>query len=226
MAKPKYDHGPLEALLWKELADRTLGQSIVRLTIPAFMVPKAEIAVFKTDHHPDYKQDHVMAAWEVCRATSAAPTFFAPHVISGRGFVDGGLWANNPILVAVTEALSCFDITPSQLRILSIGSGSQPYEISLRNAGGGLWHWRDVISCAGNLSTSNFAAQVSLMVGMENVVRLEPPPASAAIDLDDWQTAVCQLPEVALAAFSENRERLTDFFSTKAEPRHRFYTNS
>jgi patatin-like phospholipase/acyl hydrolase len=137
---PKYDHQPLAALLYQELGDGLLGHSKSRLVIPSFMVPSSEIAVFKTDHHPDYKRDHQMAAWEVCRATSAAPTFFAPHERNGRGFVDGGLWANNPILVAVTEALSAFDIAPDQLNILSIGTGNQPYEISLKQARGGLWH--------------------------------------------------------------------------------------
>jgi patatin-like phospholipase/acyl hydrolase len=39
----------------------------------------------------------------VALATSAAPTYFPPHVAEGRTFVDGGLVANAPDLVLLTE---------------------------------------------------------------------------------------------------------------------------
>ena len=44
--------------------------------------------------------------WEAARATSAAPTYFKPfaHVPSGKIFLDGGLFHNNPIEVALREA--------------------------------------------------------------------------------------------------------------------------
>lgn len=223
LTHPKYDHRPLETLLYGALKDSVLGESSARLVIPAFMVPTSEIAVFKTDHHPDYKRDHRTFAWEVCRATSAAPTYFSPHERNGRAFIDGGLWANNPILVAVTEALSCFDVSPAQLRILSIGTGNQPYQISLKDARGGLWNWRTLVLGAMSLSTDNAAAQVGLMIGPERVLRLEPEQQIASIEMDDWQEAVRHLPDAARITFSENRERLSEFFLDRVEPRQRFY---
>jgi hypothetical protein len=48
---------------------------------------------------------HDAKLWEAARATSSAPTFFAPVTIGGRAFVDGALLANNPGLVALGEAL-------------------------------------------------------------------------------------------------------------------------
>ena len=74
-----YDHSVLEQLLYREFGDSTLGQSSTRLVIPAFMAPKTEITVFKTDHHPDFKNDYRSKAWEVARATSAAPTYLSGH---------------------------------------------------------------------------------------------------------------------------------------------------
>jgi patatin-like phospholipase/acyl hydrolase len=38
-------------------------------------------------------------------ATSAAPTYFPAHTIDGKIFVDGGLMANNPSLLAQVEAM-------------------------------------------------------------------------------------------------------------------------
>ncbi|WP_425458871.1 CBASS cGAMP-activated phospholipase [Ahrensia kielensis] len=223
---PKYDHGPLEALLFKELGDGLLGQSKSRLVIPSFMVPTSEVAVFKTDHHPDYIRDHKMAAWEVCRATSAAPTFFAPHERNGRGFIDGGLWANNPVMVAVTEALSSFDITPDQLMILSIGTGNEPYEISLKQARGGLWHWKGAVSGAMSLATDNASAQVGLMIGADRIFRIEPESQIASIEMDDWEEAVRHLPDAARTSLSEGKDRIRDFFVEKTAAREHFYTNN
>lgn len=224
LQSPKYDHRPLEEFLYREFGDALLGHSKSRLVIPSFMVPSSEIAVFKTDHHPDYKRDHKMAAWEVCRATSAAPTYFTPHERNGRGFVDGGLWANNPILVAVTEALATYEISPNQLEILSIGTGNQPYNISLKQARGGLWQWRGAISGAVSLSTDNASAQVGLMVGADRILRIEPEAQVANIEMDDWTEAVRHLPDAATTSFSENRSQMTHLFENEVSDRDRFYS--
>ena len=44
----------------------------------------------------------------VALATAAAPTYLRAVPNNGYLMVDGGLWANNPLMNAVTEALSCF----------------------------------------------------------------------------------------------------------------------
>jgi patatin-like phospholipase/acyl hydrolase len=49
-----YNHQALESLLRAEFESKRLGDSICRLVIPAFTGPKAQVAVFKTDHHPDF----------------------------------------------------------------------------------------------------------------------------------------------------------------------------
>ena len=56
-------------------------------------------------------------------ATSAAPTYFPPHEISGFGFfADGGVFANNPTMAAVAEL--CRDgYNPSGVMVLSLGTG-------------------------------------------------------------------------------------------------------
>ena len=221
---PKYDHRPLETTLREVFGNRLLGESDKRLTIPSCMVPQSEIAVFKTDHHPDYKRDYQTMAWEVCRATSAAPTYFAGHERNGRMFIDGGFWANNPILVAVTEALSCFEVAPSQVQVLSIGTGNRPLEISLKAARGGTWNWMFAIEGAMHLSTENASSQVKLFIGHQNVVRIEPEHQIATIDMDDWSEAVKHLPDAAIRAFTENKDVLKSFFETPVAPRDRFYT--
>jgi predicted acylesterase/phospholipase RssA len=69
-----------------------------------------------------------VALVDAALATSAAPTYFPPHEIPGFGyFGDGGVFANNPTVVAVAEALAnglASDL--GSLRVLSLGTGVSP----------------------------------------------------------------------------------------------------
>ena len=61
-------------------------------------------------------------------ATSAAPTYFPSHEIDGRALVDGGVFAANPVIVAIVEALKRFGDDPhhldqDDLLVVSIGTG-------------------------------------------------------------------------------------------------------
>ncbi|KAI1063832.1 hypothetical protein LB506_005398 [Fusarium annulatum] len=46
---------------------------------------------------------HRTTIWEVARATTAAPGYFEAIKIMGRKFLDGGMVANNPSLIALRE---------------------------------------------------------------------------------------------------------------------------
>lgn len=224
LRRPLYDHKVFEAVLYREFGDRTLGESKTRLVIPAFMTPKTEITVFKTDHHPDFKNDHKSKVWEVARATSAAPTYLGGHEYDDVMFLDGGVWANNPVLAAVIDALSAYDLTREQIEILSIGTGNLPFEISLRDSKRGLWRWREVIKAAMFLTTDNAHAQAALLLGPESITRIEPSEVAAGIELDDWDASVKLLPSMAAQHFQVRREEIESFFAIKVQPRNRFYT--
>ncbi len=219
-------HNPrvLEQLLYDTFGDDTLGDARTRLVIPAFLGPKMQIAVLKTDHHQDFRNDCRMAAWEAARATSAAPTYLPGHSGDGYVFLDGGVWANNPIMAALIDVLSAYDVSCNQVEILSIGTGNAPYEIGQLAVRGGFFQWREIIKGAMFLTTDNAQAQATLLLGPENILRLEPKGDAAAIDLADWQSAVDTLPDLADEDFERNRKRIAAFFEEKAAPRHRFYT--
>jgi uncharacterized protein len=223
---PKLMHEELEAALKRRFGESLLDESSTRLVIPAFMMPKTEIAVFKTDHHRDFRNDHLSPMWKVARSTSAAPTYLKglEHQESGRIFIDGGVWANNPVMVALVDALSAYDLTPDQIEVLSVGTGNAPFELRKPDIFRGLVAWHAAIKAAMFLTTDNATAQVKLLLGPEKCLRLEPSGAAASIEIDDYDAAFALLPDLASRHFAENLTNIGRFFAGTVSPRERYYS--
>lgn len=221
----KLDHDALENALKTRFGNNLLGDASARLVIPAFMMPKTEIAVFKTDHHADFKEDWRTPMWMVARATSAAPTYLKglTHAESGKVFLDGGVWANNPVMVALVDALTDYDLSPDQIRVLSIGTGNAPFELSLSEVFGGLVSWKAIIKAAMYLTTDNATAQAQLLLGPDQCLRLEPDGADGVVELDDYVTAMARLPQRAEIDFRANQMKLAEFFASATVPRERHH---
>jgi patatin-like phospholipase/acyl hydrolase len=223
---PKLMHEELENALQSRFGEHLLGESMTRLIIPAFMMPKTEIAVFKTDHHEDFRNDHRTPMRLVARATSAAPTYLKglEHQETGRIFIDGGVWANNPTMVALVDAVTTYQLSFDQVEIFSIGTGNVPFELCKPEVFRGLVAWREAIRAAMFLTTDNATAQVKLLLGPERCLRIEPTAEDAAIDLDDYDAAFARLPSRAAEHFTENRSAIARFFASTVEPRERYYS--
>lgn len=223
--RPALNHDELERALQQRFGEHRLGESRARLVIPAFMMPRTEIAVFKTDHHKDFRNDHRTPMWQVARATSAAPTYLKglEHTESGKVFLDGGVWANNPVMAALVDALSAYDLTLEQVEVLSIGTGNAAFELCAKDALSGWFPWREVIKAAMFLTTDNATAQAKLLLGPDRCLRLEPAEADAKIEMDDYDTALRALPPLATRHFNDNRALLSRFFQTIVEARERHY---
>jgi hypothetical protein len=185
-----YEREALEKLLSDTLGDKLFGDSIVRLCIPAFEGKHSEVFVFKTPHHADYKFDRFEPMVKVALATSAA------H--NGYTLVDGGVWANNPAMLAVIEVLICFDVDRSQIDLLSLGSGDDPYVVSddQMHAGGKL-AWSDVIFAAMRLQSLSAINQARLLLGPPSVHRIDPPLNPRPIKLDDFRRSLDELVPAA-----------------------------
>ena len=63
---------------------------------------------------------------KVAAATGAAPTYYQPLLEGGYTFVDGGVWANNPVMIALVDAIACFDVPRDAVRILSSVAAGSP----------------------------------------------------------------------------------------------------
>lgn len=133
---PKYDARGLEKVLRKVFGDTTLGESKLPLMVTSYDTISRKPVIFKS-----FKASHAgLPMWEVCRASSAAPTYFPAHAMTVEGrkraLIDGGVVANNPTACAIAEALrkDARADKPRDLVVLSVGSGEHTRSIDLASA--------------------------------------------------------------------------------------------
>lgn len=214
-----YDAEALRNLLADALGDRLFGDSQRRLCIPAFEGRHSEVYLFKTPHHPDYQTDRHERMIDVALATAAAPTYFRPLEHNQYVLVDGGVWANNPVMLAVIEALTCFEVTRDQIDVLSVGCGDDPYIVSSRQiAKGGIWHWRKIMHAAMRLQSAAATNQSRLLLGPPAVKRVDPPPIVPLIRMDDWRRSVAELvPAAGALVTSQGQAVASQFLKSPAD---------
>ena len=146
----------LRTALTERLGTQTLGEIYrergIALAMPAVEMSQHRGWVFKTPHlkGTNHRDDNYQLV-DVCLATSAAPVYRSLAAIdhpdgNGTGFnvfADGGLWANNPVLVGLVDAL---DLTqPGQgIHIFCLGTCPMPAgdQVAKADVDRGLPEWK------------------------------------------------------------------------------------
>lgn len=212
----RYQVGPLREMLESVLDDRTLGESPVRLTIPAFDLASNDVYLFRTPHASRLRRDHLEKLVDVALATTAAPTYFPAHRMRGLRLVDGGIWANNPTMVAVVEALTTCGAGTDEVRVLNVGTTTEVKQRHKRLDAGGLFSWRkdavDVILRGQTLVSTNHAG----LLLEHPVVRLDVPVPGGQHRLD--KVDADDLLGKAEAVSRHVSPKLAEFFSHLAPP--------
>ncbi|KAF5175281.1 Patatin, partial [Thalictrum thalictroides] len=144
---PQYDGVYLRSLLRKELGETRLSQTLTNVAIPTFDIKRLQPIIFSnfqltTDPTLDARLS------DICIGTSAAPTYLPAYYFENEdkdgnfrdfNLVDGGVTANNPTLVAISEVTkqinnddpAFFPIKPldyGKFLVISIGTGSPKTE--------------------------------------------------------------------------------------------------
>jgi patatin-like phospholipase/acyl hydrolase len=189
LVRPKYNAASLERALRSVFGDLLLGESQVPLVIQSFDLGENNVYLFKTPHHERLRRDWRVPLWQVAMATSAAPTYFPAFCLPGDGvrLVDGGVWANNPAMVGVAEAVSMFGQPLETIRVLSIGTTSDT-RTRLRGLDhGGLMQWfrspkvTDILLRGQSIGAFT---QVLHLLGPDRAYRLDPPAPGGLACLD------------------------------------------
>ena len=104
----------------------------ISLSIPAVLMSDHRAWVFKKTPSSGVRDDHYPLV-DVCMATTAAPIYRSLAAIDDPNepggpkqvFADGGLWANNPIMVGLVEAMMVAE-SDRPIEIYSLGTCPRP----------------------------------------------------------------------------------------------------
>jgi len=138
---PKHSPGGLEEALRTRFGETRLRDALREVVVTAYDMHEPGPHFFKRWRARE-QPDRDAAMIDVGLATSAAPTYFPSHDVDGRVLVDGGVFAANPVIAAVAEALkrrgdSPSEINPQDLLVVSLGTGQ--YEVGFEQSKVGRW---------------------------------------------------------------------------------------
>ena len=191
--RAKYAKAALPAVLDEVFGQRLLGESRTRLIIPSLNLASERVHVYKTSHHVELINDYKVSAVNVALATVAAPTYFPIHLSpEGVPFIDGSVWARNPMGLAVIEAIGVLGWPRDSIRLLSLGCTASHLDVSWESwkkhtsLGAAFWAARlsDVFMKA---QSSSAVVTAHVLVGRENVFRFDPDMSQHHFTLDGVQ---------------------------------------
>jgi hypothetical protein len=203
----KYSQQPLKMVLESKFGERRFGESNKRLVIPSLNLETGEVYIYKTSHHPRLERDYKVKAVDIALATAAAPTYFPTyHSATGTPLIDGGMWANNPVGMAVVEAIGVLNWPRNSLKVLSLGCTTTPLNVGWgRRSALGFGYWglkiADVFMAA---QSSASLGTAQLLIDHENIVRISPHVERGRFTLD----TIKEIPSLMGLGDSEARKAL------------------
>ncbi|MEH7246034.1 CBASS cGAMP-activated phospholipase [Neobacillus niacini] len=130
--KSVYSDRSLRHLLKKSFGDLELKDIFTPLLIPAVDITHGKPFIHRTNFGNQENGDLSIKLWDAVLSSCSAPVYFPPNKIGEEYLsIDGGLWANNPSLVGLTEAIHYFQKGMEEIQILSIGTGLQNIDFTM-----------------------------------------------------------------------------------------------
>jgi predicted acylesterase/phospholipase RssA len=212
--RPKYSSAALRGALEEVFQGAKLGDSKIRLLIPSFNANSGEIHIYKTRHHERFMTDFRVPMVDIALAATAAPTYFPAHKGAGGAmYIDGGLWANNPVGNAVVEAITWLGRSPQDVDVLSLGCTQ--FLASFADLNGQKdWAYSFVEAALRGQSGGSLGTAYSIL-GHERVVRINPAAPEIALDATE------SVGELAAYGYLEARKASSDllprFFGVEAD---------
>ncbi|CAF1404088.1 unnamed protein product [Adineta ricciae] len=142
---PKYHEANKKDLFEQYFKDTRLSHALTELIITTVNSGSSATELFRrSDGLKDPSRNHKFS--DILMCTTAAPTYFPAYKLSNSVFVDGGVQANNPAMIAYADACTK-NINRDNIFILSLGTGDYVPDPLNPNAQRSLLFW-------GNNSTS------------------------------------------------------------------------
>lgn len=116
--QPIYDGSGKRKVINEHTNIKYFGDVSTNISILAYDIKNEEPHIFRSWE----EKDKLLNPCEIADATSAAPIYFPCTQIDSKWYCDGGVFANNPCLIALQDAQKIWG-SDSDIRILSIGTG-------------------------------------------------------------------------------------------------------
>lgn len=215
--KGKYSTEPLKKELARIFKDKKMKDSNTRLLIPAYNLSTDSVQIFKTPHAKNLYFDKDRKIKEVLLATTAAPMYFSPYKMQGGTYMDGGVGANNPSLVAYIEGITRCGWNKDEIMILNIGNVT-----SGKNTTGkekmGLANFLTMQQCFMN-AESQYATNICRLLMGDKYIRIEESAKKGEVQLDKVdQVSLTKLRDLGFNSAQRNYDKIKqEFLSDKKE---------
>ena len=227
LANAKYPAAGIEDVLERYFGDLRLAQLLGDVVVTAYETELREPWFFRS-RRARADDGYDFRIRDVGRAAAAAPTFFpASRVRAGDGrawtLVDGGVYANNPAMVGIVEAMAAYEA--DDVLTLSLGTGDLTRPLPYRRIRGwGLVQWArpliDVVFDGASKTTDFQAQQLSRSTGeVERHTRFQVELTTGNDDLDDVSPAnLAALLDLAETLLTDRREELEQLAASLVSP--------
>ncbi len=208
---PQYGAAGIEAALAGVFGDRRLSDCGTDLLVPAYDIEARTSTLFKSAKAVDARRDFYLR--DVCRATSAAPTYFPPARITSLSgetavCVDGGIYANNPTSCALAQAVKAGRQDGVVMVSLGTGALSRPYLYAdARRWGAAKW-LRPLLDCMFDGQSDTAAHQCQALLG-DRFVRLQPA-LPRDLPMDDASDAAIETLEAVARGLIAEQDAMLD----------------
>lgn len=207
---PQYGAAGIETALADVFGDRRLSDCAVELLVPAYDIEARTSTLFKSAKANDARRNFYLR--DVCRATSAAPTFFPPARIASLSgetavCVDGGLYANNPASCALAQVAKAGSLDNVIMVSLGTGGMTRPYLYKEARRWGAAKWLRPLLDCMFDGQSDTAAHQCQALLG-DRFVRLQPSLSRDMAMDDASDTALAILEAIARGLIAEQDAEL------------------
>lgn len=110
-----YNHDGIEGVLEEYFGEARLSQALSQVLVTAYDMQLRGMFLFNSRlaKDPERAEEEDFLVRDVARCTSAAPTYFEPKPLDSKNhrhiMIDGGVFANNPSMLAYTEAKQLYE---------------------------------------------------------------------------------------------------------------------
>ena len=176
---PKFCPDGLDKSLKEYFQDLRLSNTLKPIIVTSYDIRNNEVIMIKSrkSNEPGYNS----LIKDVCRATSAAPTYLPSYEMSfgnkQRTCIDGGVFINNPSLAGVSDVIrngyGFDDLDVDDISLLSLGTGIYTENIGVKDTKSwGLKDWVKPITDVMSQATSK-AVDYECTELLENYLRVQ-----------------------------------------------------